>query len=235
MNHVSTLRLHQFRLGELAPAAAELVQAHLATCDTCAERLGHQREARIAFQREPVPAALLPSPTWTERLRSWWLAAAFVPVAAASLLVLGAPPPAELSAVAAADPAPDGVYTKGAHSRLEAWVQTGDSARPLYTGEHVRAGTRIQLKFDPGARRFVTLAGRDGTGAVEVYGTLTAAGPGLANAPFALTLDATRGEQAFFAVLTDTRPDPAWVTRLVHTDPVPSREADVATVFVQKE
>jgi hypothetical protein len=224
MSHISTLRLHQFRLGELEGGAADTVHAHLAGCEVCASRLGYQRDVRLAFQREPD--TLLPSPPWHQRLRRWWVGAALVPALAAAALAFGLIPSA---------PAEDVVRIKGAHPVLEAWVQTGDSARPLYTGEAVRAGTRIQLKFDPGAHRFVTLAGRDGTGAVEVYGTLTAAGPGLATAPFALTLDATAGAQAFFAVLTDSRPDPAGVSRALRDDPAALREAEVASVVLAKE
>ena len=224
MNHISTLRLHQFRLGELAPDASAAVQTHLVDCDTCASRLGHQRDLRLAFHREPVPAALLPAPAWTHRLRTWWLAAALVPALGATALV-----------ASAGAPVPDGVYPKGVHNALEAWVQTGGTARPVYTGERVRAGTRVQLKFDPGSHRFVTLAGRDATGVVEVYGTVPAQGPGLADAPFALTLDNVAGDQAFYAVLTDTRPDPTWVTSVVRKTPVSTQEVEVASVVLHKE
>ncbi len=228
MNHVSTLRLHQFRLGELTPAVADTVHAHLATCEACANRLGHQRELRLAFQREPIPIAILPAPTWMDRLRSWWWAAALVPVLAATVLAVNVAP-------ADAGSTAETTRPKGPTAGLEAWVQTGSTARPVYTGEHVRAGTRIQLKFNPGSHRFVTLAGRDATGSVEVYGTLAADGPGLATAPFALTLDDTVGEQAFFAVLTDSRPDPGWITSLVRKGPVSTRDAEVASVILQRE
>ena len=46
-----------------------------------------------------------------------------------------------------------------------------------------------------------TLAGQDGTGAIEVYGTVETAGrEGLVEAPFSLVLDGQPGPQAFFVL-----------------------------------
>jgi len=227
MSHISTLRLHQLRLGELAPAVASAVESHLATCELCAARLGHQRQERFAFQHEPIPAGLVPAPSVWDRLRRWWGAAALVPALAAAGLVFALPSPA--------DPTVETTRTKGAHAGFEAWVQTGGSVRPLYTGERVRPGTRLQLKYDPGDHAFVTLAGRDGTGAVEIYGTVPADGPGLATAPFALTLDAAPGSQAFYAVMTDRRPDPSALDQALRRDPVRLDGAEVRSVVLQKE
>lgn len=226
MSHVSTLRLHQFRLGELDALDAGTISHHLADCDRCAERLGVQRDARVAFLREPVPAALLPRDSLWERLRRPWTMLLLVPALAAALAI---------GTLSAGGSGTTDTRVKGGLPLLEAWVQTGSTARPLYTGERVRAGTRIQLKFDPGKHRFVTLAGRDSSGAVEVYGTVPARGPGLATAPFALTLDSARGEQAFFAVLSDTRPDSATVATALEQDPVTFDHAEVASLVVQKE
>ena len=125
--------------------------------------------------------------------------------------------------------------TKGATPILEAWVQAGDSARPVYVGERVHAGTRVQLKYNAGHHRFVTLAGRDGTGTVEVYGTVPASGPGLAPAPFALTLDDSAGEQAFFAILTDTKPAPDDVVHALASEPVRMERGEIASVVLAKE
>lgn len=37
--HISTLKLHQLRYGELSGAELEAVRTHLAGCDHCAARL----------------------------------------------------------------------------------------------------------------------------------------------------------------------------------------------------
>lgn len=154
----------------------------------------------------------------------------------APAVVEAAPSPAGGAAVepppAAAD---DGLRSKGVTPRLEAWVQAGDSARPLYVGESLGAGSRVQLRYDPRGRAFVTLAGRDSDGVVEVYGTVPAKGPGLTAAPFALTLDGSAGEQVFFALCTDARPDPEAVKAAVGHNPVRLDGALVATVVVRKE
>jgi hypothetical protein len=187
-----------------------------------------------------VPAALAPivapEPTpWarlTASLRRFVAPIGLVAAAAAvalAVLPTSAPdaPPAEVPL--------DTVRTKGFVPTLEAWVQAGDAPRPVYTGERLRAGTRVQLKVDAGHRRFVTLAGRDGTGAVEVYGTVAAEGPGPKPAPFALTLDDSDGVQTFYAVLTDGRPSPDALRDALAREPVRIERAEVASVAVLKE
>jgi hypothetical protein len=241
MTHISTLRLHQLRLGELDAHTRAPLDAHLADCALCASRLGHQDAERAAFVRTPVPAGLVPRPTWAERLGRWRAVLLLVPVLAATLLVVRAVPPSPTSD---APPSPtsdaplveDILRSKGGGGPLlEAWVKTGESARPLYTGERLRGGTRVQLKYDAGKHRFVTLAGRDGKGTVEVYGTLPASGPGLATAPFALTLDDSKGDQAFFAILTDTRPAPDSVLKALAVEPIRMDSGEIASVVLRKE
>jgi hypothetical protein len=282
MNHIHTLKLHQLRLGELAPAEEGRLRAHLATCAQCTARLKHQQELRQEFLREPMPDALRPRrPLW-ERVRGWLPGVALIPAAAAVALVLNvrppggpegpiptpppaptevappvpvAPPTAPTVAPAATIPepvvaprppvapkagpegdgAPTGIRTKGRLPRLEAWVPTGESARPMYTGEAIGAGERVQLRFDARGRAFVTLAGRDTNGLVEVYGTLPGGDNGLRAAPFALTLDDTSGEQTFFALYTDERPEPESVIAALRHNPVRMEGADVASVVVRKD
>lgn len=297
MTHINTLKLHQLRLGELGAEEEGRLRTHLADCALCAARLRHQADTRTTFQRQPMPDALVPRPSWWERARSWLPAAALVPALLAAAVVLRGPaadpaaelapvlatsPPAEstpaaeatapvpvaapealpasaapearpaasapaapapVAAPAVSDAAPaappavadDGLRSKGSTPRLEAWVQSGDSARPLYLGEALGAGSKIQLRYDPRGRAFVTLAGRDSNGVVEVYGTVPAKGEGLTAAPFALTLDASAGEQAFFALCTDERPNPEAVKAAVGHNPVRLDGALVASVVVRKD
>jgi hypothetical protein len=246
MTHISTLKLHRLRLGELEPAERAPLEAHLAACPLCAGRLGHQEDARAAFVGAPVPEALraaasAPPSLWERlgRLRAALVLLPMATAAAAVALALRAPPPTATERtkgdVHHAAPALEPERAKGHAPKLEAWIETGTSARPLYTGEVVRAGARVQLTYDPGQRRFVTLAGRDAQGVVEIYGTLPASGPGVAPAPFALTLDETRGEQHFFAVLTDTRPDPRDILSALATSPVRMERGEVTSLVIRKE
>jgi hypothetical protein len=230
MNHLSTLRLHQLRLGELHGPARDAAEAHLDACSVCSARLGHQDATRQAFVARPVPAAItaLDAPSWLDRLRSFRLGLLIVPLAAAALVTFSLPE--------------DGIRTKGEPAErakgvvpvLEAWVRSGGSARPVYRGESMRAGTQIQLKYDAGAHRFVTIAGRDAKGTVEIYQTVPASA-GLTAAPFALTLDDAPGDQAFFAVLTDTRPDPDAVVEALSSDPVRMDAGEIASLVLRKE
>ena len=114
-------------------------------------------------------------------------------------------------------------------------MQTGASARPLYEGERLSEGAKVQLKFNPGSHRFVTLAGKDGGGTVEVYGTLPAKGPGIQAAPFALTLDDSKGEQVFYAILTDIRPDTHVVQQALTQEPITLDRAELRSVAIRKE
>lgn len=224
MSHISTLRLHQFRLGELPDEQDAEFRAHLAECALCAGRLGSQHATQLAFARMPMPEALVPKPSLWERIGAMrWLFVALPALAAIVLTVRMAP-----------SPAPE-TQMKGLSTSLEAWVQTGQTARPLYNGEKVHAGTRVQLKYDARGHRFVTLAGRDSGGNVDVYGTLDGAGSGLHTAPFALTLDDSKGEQAFYAILSDTRPSSNEVVDILHRDPVRMEHAEVASLVLKKE
>ena len=114
-------------------------------------------------------------------------------------------------------------------------ISASGSARPVYTNESLSPGARVQLRFNPGRHRYVTLAGRDGTGQVELYGTLVSRGPEVQNAPFSLTLDDTPGRQEFLAILTDQKPDPDQLSAALSRTPVSVPAAEVATVVVTKK
>ncbi len=239
MTHISSLQLHRLRLGELDAAAEHAARVHIAACDVCERRLCAQQDARAAFLRAPVPEVLtsvVEPPPVRRRAVPWTVGVGVaLPLAAAALLYVRTPsaPTTPLTDVVVSSSEP--TREKGFVPSLEAWVQVGESARPLYTGERLHAGDRVQLKFDAGRRRFVTLAGRDVRGSVEVYGTIPADGPGLRAAPFSLTLDDAGGEQRFYAVLTDARPRPEDVQVALGVEPVRMDRADVASVVLLKE
>ncbi len=263
MSHVSTLKLHQLRLGELPGDEAARCQAHVDGCALCQARLGHQAEVRRDFEALPVPIAIA-RPRWQR------VALGVVPLLAAALVLFAllpattppatvpvdetpvtevpaaVEPAAEPSPVTTPEPAvpPEPVATpkksttrtKGASMpRLEAWVEAGQSERPVYPGESLGAGARVQLRYDALGKNFVTLAGRDSNGVVEVYATIAAGARGLQSAPFALTLDDSKGEQAFFALLSDTRLDPEAVKKALSKNPVRMDGAIVTSLVLRKD
>ncbi len=264
MSHVSTLKLHQLRLGELPGDEAARCQAHLDGCALCQARLGHQAEVRRDFEAMPIPLAIA-RPRWQR------MALGVVPLLAAALVLFalspGTPPrkapvdetpvtetpvlvgpiaepgpvatpaaPVAVEVVAPLAPKKSTTRTKGASMpRLEAWVEAGQSERPVYPGESLGAGARVQLRYDALGKNFVTLAGRDSNGVVEVYATIAATARGLQSAPFALTLDDSKGEQAFFALLSDTRLDPESVKMALTKNPVRMDGAIVTSLVLRKD
>jgi len=234
MSHLSPLKLQQLRLGELPTEQQQQAALHIADCDFCSTRLGDIQVARKEFLKAPVPDWALPKARPFERVRRWWMAMVLVPTMAAAFLVLKPEiaPVGEEGAVPTEDP---GIRLKGEGEQLEVWVQTGETPRPLYQGESLGGGDKVQLRFHPGGHRFVTLAGRDSRGTVEVYGTLASKGAMLQPAPFALTLDDSKGEQVFYAILTNTKPDPAQVQTALGQTPVRMERASVTSVVIRKK
>ena len=220
MIHPSTLKLHQYRYGELGPADAAELRAHVDGCERCRERLRAQEAQRAEFVAMPVPDAIRelgPAPEpWWRRLRAWWVAAALIPAAAAGLLLarplITAPQPTEVS----------DTRTKGEAPALEVWVDRAEGVRVVGEGERLQAGDRVQPYFDPRGAPYVTFAGSDG-GEIEVYRTVAVERPGLQPTPFALTLDDAPGPQWLYAVGSDEPPDPEQVRRAIGSNEPGSR------------
>jgi hypothetical protein len=222
--HISTLKLHQYRYNELPSDGRFEVEAHLASCARCAERLAVQQREREAFVAMPVPPAILGASA--PRRASWlrWLlpAGGLVAVAAAVLLAVGVPMSGKN-------------HVKGhGHGDLEALVESPQGPRALHPGETVHAGSVVQLSYDREGASHVWLAGRDGTGTVELYGEVPAGIDGLQPAPFSLTLDGAPGPQEFFAVRSDRALTEDEVKRAVQAS-VPPRGASVARLSLPKE
>jgi hypothetical protein len=135
MGHISTLKLHRLRYGELSHDEQATLRDHLAGCETCASRLSAQDNHRAAFELMPVPPAIAQatsSPGLWARLTRGWLIAPLL-VAAAALLILS----------------PEILKTeriKGNHG-IEILVE---DYGVLEQGEAIRPGDRIQLRIPPG-------------------------------------------------------------------------------------
>lgn len=216
MAHLSTLKLHQLRYGELTPADESEARAHLSSCERCASRMQAQEAHRAAFVLEPVPQALRtpPSPGFFERFRLYFIGggALVFAILLASVFAPGAPNPV-------ADATPD-ERIKDPSGLLAFEVRRDSAAGPelLSEGASLSEGDVVQFRYHPASFRYVTFAGVDGSGSVEVYRTVRAPEDGtngLLRAPFALTLDGTPGRQQFFAVFTKTQPSNELTQKIV--------------------
>lgn len=195
--HPSTLTLHRLRYGELDPSTESTVRQHLGSCERCSERLGVQVRERAAFVVRPVPEAIRALATPPPSRRSWWAELFPFALAAAAAAVLFVSVPA----LRGVDPAEvDTVRFRGTLPAVEAWIDEGGGPRMLREADVLGAGDRIQLAYDPRGASYVAIAGRDGTGTIEVYTTRAPTGVGLVRAPFALTLDGVPGVQELFVI-----------------------------------
>lgn len=220
MSHPSTLKLHQYRYGELDAAASAELRAHVDACASCSERLRAQEAQRAEFVALPVPDAIreleaAPVPWW-RRLRWALVAGALIPAAAAALLLarplLTGPVAPEIA----------DTRTKGEAPALEVWVEGPEGLRVIGEGERLGAGDRVQPYFDPRGSPFVTFAGSDG-GDVEVYRTVAVENPGLQPAPFGLTLDDAPGPQWLYAIGSDAPLDVEAVRQAIGSNEAPSQ------------
>jgi len=184
--HLSTLKLHQLRAGELDPHEVRGAREHLEACPRCAGRLRHQEHVRAEFVLRPMPEALRSAPPRGARWWRWVL-----PLAAAV---------AALGLVALRAPSPDGIRTRGVSPSMEVWVATEDGPRLLLESEALGSGDQVAIKYDAAGASHVGFAGRDRSGVIEVYGIFEVPSEGLVNAPFGLTLDDAPGEQELFVV-----------------------------------
>lgn len=226
--HPSTLTLHRLRYGELDAEAETALRAHLATCEACNGRLAVQLRERAAFVVRPVPVAIRELATPPVTRRRWTDLFPFALGAAAAALLFVA----VLSLRTSTGPAPaDAVAYRGSLPTVEAWIDQGRGARVLRDTDVLGAGDRIQLTYDPLGASYIAIAGRDGTGTIEVYTTNAPTGVGLVQAPFSLTLDGVPGVQELFVVGSDAPLDEREVKTAVVSD-VPS--ARVARIAVRK-
>ncbi|MBW1880296.1 MAG: zf-HC2 domain-containing protein [Deltaproteobacteria bacterium] len=216
--HLSTLVLHRLRYGELSKAERSEVRAHLKSCDRCAAMLRAQENHRAAFELRPVPEAIrelsgTPEPANAPWRWRRWLAAGVALAAAVLLAVVVVP---DLGGV---ETGMEVVRAKGGSGNFEAWLDTPAGPRPMSEDEILHAGDRIQVRFRRPTQPWVSLAGIDASGNIEVYGTWIADmdTPDWQLAPFALELDNSPGDQDLVLLMTPKRPPDAVVRAVVNT------------------
>ena len=214
MTHPSTLTLHRMRYGELSADEVRDIEAHAAGCEACSARLQSQLNSRAAFELAPVPDAIRAA---NKPARApWRLAGWLVPALAAAMALIVVNPfdatelPTDTIDTIDTIDVDEETRPKGTGKALQVWLDADEPER-LSEGAAVAPGDRVQLKYRarPG---WVTFAGVDGRGVVEVYKAVRSDGSGeWRPAPFSLTLDDAPGEQQFLAVFTSERPDRAAV------------------------
>lgn len=219
--HLSTLRLHQLRLGELPVAEAVEARQHLERCPICAARFRHQEQIRSEFVLKPLPPALREARERRVRLPPWrWLGPVLAAVAALGFLVLR---PADS----------EGIRTRGIQPTMEVWMATTEGARPVREADRLASGDRVAIKYDAGGASHVGFAGRDSSGLVEVYGVYEVPSDGLVAAPFGLELDEAPGEQELFVVTGGADLDDDRVKKAV-TSRVPLDGVRVERAVIEK-
>lgn len=200
------LELERLLAGDLPAARASEIEANATTADRT--RLDELRAENSAFLAKVDVAAevraigkrmekVAPEP---RRLSTWWkwivTGGALAAAAAALLLVIGR----RTTDAPISDE--DDLRVKGGEVSLI--VHTPD--RQLTTGDTVRPGDRLRFEVTAGEAGYVAVIGIDGTGVPTVYfpdrGTAAAPIDPAANRilPGAIELDATPGDETFYAV-----------------------------------
>lgn len=185
MGHISTLKLHKLRYGELSPDEQAEVKLHLSDCETCSSRLGAQENHRAAFELMPIPEALLAAgePSLWQRLSRGWFIAPLL-VAALALFMIS-------------PDALDGVNTKGSRD-IEILVEDlGVFDRD--EGDVIRPGDRIQLRIPPGEWVEVWV----GDGEAWLGGFPVEPSEAWQLVPFSLEVDEAPGPEQLVVLLTN--------------------------------
>ena len=106
-------------------------------------------------------------------------------------------------------PADDDIGIKGDAIALIVHVATGAQSQPLKTGDTVEPGARIRFEINAGRRGYVAIVGLDGSGATTIYYPYNGSAPAAIDPraerllPGAIELDATPGDERFFAVFSE--------------------------------
>lgn len=207
--HPSQLALDSLALGGLAPQERAALEAHLATCPRCQERVREAATAREHFERRVLPATL---PALRERRRLPALLWGGLPALALGLVLL--------LVVVRPGPAPEepDLGIKGGGT-LQLFVRRHGRVWQAAPGERLQAGDEVRFRVEPLGRRYVLVVSVDGTGKASVYypfgGAKSApiAPQGLSELPGSVVLDAAPGPERLFALFSDAPLETAAVTR----------------------
>ncbi len=173
---VSDLSLEQYRLGELAPAAAAALAERLDRDPALAERLerlaasdaeilaAHPPAEMAASIRGRLAAAERGEERPSRRLHPVRFTSFALPAAAAVLLTLSLLMVRERLLAGG-----DGVRLKGAATALSAWRKVSGGAERLAAGAVARAGDVVQLSYMAAGARYGVILSIDGRGVVTFH------------------------------------------------------------------
>jgi hypothetical protein len=171
-------------MGELEPADAESIRAHVSLCAGCSTALAGMRGVREELRSLPLPPALLARRAPWKPRAAW--GALGLALAAGLLLVLRPAMPTERS--------------KGAGPTLAMYVQHGDEVRRAGPGDEVSPGDAVRFAVTTPVPAYVAVLSLDPAGRAFVYfpdgdqAERVGAGSEVA-LPLGTRLDATRGEE----------------------------------------
>lgn len=191
---LSALRLDRWTAGELRPAEAETVRAHVAGCARCRAASEWLREAKETAALPPMRALLAPPTPRPPRIRGLAAATAGLALAAGLVLVLRPDPPGE--------------RTKGAGAALGMWVRHGESVRRAGPGEIVAPGDAVRFSVTTPRPAWVAVLSVDPAGRASIYfpeGARAApVSPGIdVPLPLATRLDETVGVEHVLGLFCD--------------------------------
>lgn len=166
--HASRFELDALRIGELAPARAGELRAHLATCARCARIEAELTEGAAEFARTFDPAALAAQALAAHRHgrpASWGRRFG-------RALALAAPLAAAVVLAAIVEPERwerDALRSKGPGGALvEVFlVERSGDVRRVAAGEAVPAPGHLRVRFDPGGRAFARFYWESTPGRIE--------------------------------------------------------------------
>jgi hypothetical protein len=199
--HLSTLRLNARTLGQLPPADASGVDAHLAACDRCRTLSAELAADDARFRREIFPRTLPHVEARAGRRRGFGWGWRWLP--AAALVVLAALPVALFVGRGAR---PD-LQAKGGPV-LQLFARRGVQVFAVEPGSVLRPGDQLRFVVEPGELDHVLIASRDGAGSFSVYYPFGATESGAvtpstrSELPGSVTLDGTLGEEHLWAVFS---------------------------------
>jgi len=190
---LSALRLDRWMAGELRPAEAEEVRAHLAACARCTSAAGSLAAARDGLALPPLRIAPAPARR-AVRLRGVAALAGGLAAAAGLLLVLR--------------PDATGERTKGAGVGLGLYVLHGDAVRQARPGEVIAPGDAVRFAVTTPEPAYVAVLSLDPAGRASIYfpeGPRAAPVPAGRDVPLPLAtrLDATVGEERVVGLFCD--------------------------------
>jgi hypothetical protein len=195
----SALRLDQWLAGELPPAEAANLEAHVATCERCRHTRAARLETRQLFPAEAPPFPVLVRSA--RRRRGRWLGGVALAAAAVLALVVGAPWRAEHSD-SEGEP---GTRTKGSGTSFGWVVRRGERTFVPGPDERLRSGDALRFTVSTRAPAYVAVFGLDESGQLSVYhpegDRLAALGAGKDQPlPAAIALAAAGGDERLYAI-----------------------------------